>query len=192
MNVALKILTLVCYFLPFTFFVATCNEKGLTFSYNKTEAQKNNEQTEHVSETAEDATAIAAQLMPEALDTTAATPAQTEQPEQMSNKIARHILAPTDTSLSGIGTLLYFKNMTGSIAIAVSMLLSLLHLFTRYSSRYRKPLLLLNLLCLAIFITDCLLSGVTPLWGAWLSGILLILQLLLRNKRNEQPKDTAI
>lgn len=191
MNVALKILTLVCYFLPFTFFVATCNEKGLTFSYNKTEAQKNNEQTEHLSETAEDATAIAAQLMPEALDTTAAVPAQPE-PEKMSNKIARHILAPTDTSLSGIGTLLYFKNMTGSIAVAISMLISLLLLFIRLSSRYRKPLLLLNLLCLAIFVTDCLLSGVTFLWGTWLLIILLILQLLLRNNRNEQLKDTAI
>jgi hypothetical protein len=41
MKLTLRLLTTICYFLPFTFFLTTCNNLEIKFSYNQAEADKN-------------------------------------------------------------------------------------------------------------------------------------------------------
>jgi hypothetical protein len=89
---------------------------------------------------------------------------------------------PTDTSLSGIGSILFFKNLTGQIAIATSLLGSLI-LFVAFkflqSKRARLYLLVTAMLCLTIFIIDSFSSSMTLLWGSWTLLVLLLFQVIL-------------
>ena len=58
MKFTLRLVTVICYFLPFTFFLTTCNNGlELRFSYNQAEADKNilleKESSEAVTDTAQ-------------------------------------------------------------------------------------------------------------------------------------------
>jgi hypothetical protein len=98
------------------------------------------------------------------------------------DRIFRKIVMPTDISLSGIGSVFYFKNLTGQIAIAMCLLTSIVQ-FVAFkflkSQRTKLYLLLTAVLCLTIFIIDSFVSSVTLLWGSWTLLILLIFQLIL-------------
>ena len=194
MKFTLRLVTVICYFLPFTFFLATCNNGlELRFSYNQAEADKNilleKESSEAVTDTAQYDQKVFTE--PTKTDTVAQNvlnhthKISSDTLQKSSNygdRILRKIVMPTDTSLSGIGCVLYFKNLTGQIAIAISLLISLV-LFVAFrflnSQRIKLYLLLIAVLCLTIFIIDSFLLSVTLLWGGWTLLILLLLQFIL-------------
>jgi hypothetical protein len=87
---------------------------------------------------------------------------------------------PTDSSLSGIGTIFSYKNIFGKILVGLSFIITLLLLFnTKYIKTGRRKTLLLasNILLLIIFLVVSLLSSVSLLWGFWLLLILLFFEL---------------
>jgi hypothetical protein len=188
MKLSLRLLTILCYFLPFTFFFTTCgNGIELRIAYNKAEADKNilleKESTKAATETVlVDTTKLDTAMKKaweETMKDTVNTPSDTL---QSSPDFVVKILRPTDTSLSGIGSIFYFKNLTGKIAIAISLLISLVLLVAfkfLQSQRAKLYLLFTAVVCLAIFMTDSFISSVTLLWGSWTLLILLLLQLIL-------------
>ena len=194
MKFTLRLVTVICYFLPFTFFLTTCNNGlELRFSYNQAEADKNILLEKESSEVAVVDTAhydqqISVDTTKTETDTqailkdTVKTSSDTiQKSSDYGDRIFRKIVMPTDTSLSGIGSILYFKNLTGQIAIAISLLISLV-LFVAFkflkSQRAKLYLLLIAVLSLAIFIIDSFVSSVTLLWGSWTLLILFLLQLI--------------
>jgi len=95
------------------------------------------------------------------------------------------IFNPTEFSLSGLGVLIWYKNQAGEIAIALSLLTSLIILipfkFLR-SARRKQYLLLTNILFVTTFVIDSFISKVTLLWGAWMLLALLLIQYLVERK----------
>jgi 4-amino-4-deoxy-L-arabinose transferase-like glycosyltransferase len=195
MKLTLRLVTVICYFLPFTFFLSTCNNGlELRFSYNQAEADKNISLEKESSEVAVTDTAQFDQSI--SIDTTNTnTATQTvltdtvktssdtlQKSTDYGDRILRKMLFPTDTSLSGIGSILYFKNLLGQIAIAVCLLISLV-LFIAFrflkSKKAKIFLLLTAVLFLTIFIVDSFVSSVTLLWGSWTLLLLLVLQLII-------------
>jgi hypothetical protein len=199
MKLTSRLVTIICYFFPFTFFLTTCNNPfEWRFSYNRAEADKNialeNESSKIAADTAQydpqslqdttNTNAVAQNLLK---DTTNIYADTSQNLSDYSDIILRKIIMPTDSSLSGIGAVFYFKNLTGQIAIAISLLTSLV-LFIAFrflKSRMAKLYLLLTaVLCLAIFIIDSFVSNVTLLWGSWTLLVLLLFQLIV--EFNEQ------
>lgn len=194
MKFTLRLVTIICYFLPFTFFLTTCNNGlELRFSYNQAEADKNilleKESSEAITDTAKydqqiftDTTKADTVAQNVLKDTVKISSDTLQKSSDYGDRILRKIIMPTDTSLSGIGSVLYFKNLTGQIAIAISLLISLV-LFVAFkflkSQRAKLYLLLTSVLCLTIFIIDSFISSVTLLWGSWTLLILLLLQIIL-------------
>ena len=195
MKLTLRLVTVICYFLPFTFFLTTCNNGlELRFSYNQAEADKNILLEKKSSEVALADTAQYDQTI--LVDTTKAKVAKQtistgtiktsygtlQKSTDYGDKILRKVVMPTNTSLSGVGSILYFKNLTGQIAIAISILISLI-LFVAFkflkSQKAKLYLLLTSTLCLTIFIVDSFISSVTLLWGSWTLFLLLMLQLII-------------
>ena len=193
MKFTLRLVTVICYFLPFTFFLTTCNNVlELRFSYNKAEADKNilleNASSEGITDTVQydqqilaDTTKTDTVAQNVLKDTVKISSDTLQKSSDYGDRILRKIVMPTDTSLSGIGSVFYFKNLTGQIAIALSLLISLV-LFVAFkfikSQRTKLYLLLTAVLCLTIFIIDSFVSNVTLLWGSWTLLILLLLQLI--------------
>ena len=194
MKLILRLVTVVCYFLPFTFFLTTCNNGlELRFSYNQAEADKNilieKESSKAVADTAQydqqistdtiNTDTITHNLL---LDTSKISSDTLPKSSDYLDRILRKIVMPTDTSLSGIGSIFYFKNLTGQIAIAISLLISLI-LFVAFkvlkSQKTKQYLLLTAVFCFTIFIIDSFVSSVTLLWGSWTLFILLLLQFIL-------------
>ena len=193
MKFTLRLVTVICYFLPFTFFLATCNNGlELRFSYNQAEADKNllleKESSEAVTDTAQydqkvfNHTKKPDTIAQNVLNLTQKSSSNTSQTStDFGGSIIRKIVMPTETSLSGIGSILYFKNITGQIAIAISLLISLILLlaFKFLTAQSTKLYLLLTaVVCKMVFIIDSFVSSVTLLWGSWSLLILLLLQLI--------------
>ena len=134
MKLTLRFFTVICYFLPFTFFLTTCNNVlELRFSYNQAEADKNilleKKSAEAVTDTAqyEQEILVADTVTQTILKDTVKTSSDTlQKSSEYGDRILRKMLFPTDTSLSGIGSILYFKNLTGQIAIAMCLLISVI------------------------------------------------------------------
>jgi len=102
--------------------------------------------------------------------------------DRIINKFLRRIIMPSDISPSGIGSILYFKNITGRTLIGTGFLISLfLLIFGKFIKRREisKYLLLTNILCLVILIVDSLIAKVSLLFGAWTIFALLIFQIIL-------------
>ncbi len=165
----------------------------MRFSYSQAEADKNilteKKSSEVVTDTAQhdqqistDTTKTDTVTQNVLKDTVKISSDTLQKPSDYGDEILRKIVMPTDTSLSGIGSVLYFKNLTGQIAIAISLLISLI-LFVAFkvlkSKKVKLYLLLTAILCLAIFIIDSFVSNVTLLWGCWTLLILLLLQLIV-------------
>lgn len=195
MNFTLRLVTIICYFLPFTFFLMTCNNGfELRVSYNQADADKNillekesfqvatadtTEYDQSISVDTAKTDTVTQTLLTDTVKTSTDT---LQKSSDYGDKIVRMILFPTDTSLSGIGSILYFKNLTGQIAISVCLLISLI-LFVAFkflkSKKTKLYLLLIAVLCLTIFIVDSYISSVTLLWGIWILLVLLVLQLII-------------
>jgi len=196
MKFTLRLVTVICYFLPFTFFLTTCNNGELIYSYNRNEADKNILLESESSKVAVADTARHDTLSVETINADSSSqiiPNETGKTSYDTSQkstdygamIIGKLLYPTDTSLSGIGSVIFSKNLIGQIAIAISLLISLV-LFVAFkflkSQRTKLYLLLVGVLCLTIFIVDSIVSSVTLLWGSWTLLIVLILQLILEFK----------
>jgi hypothetical protein len=188
---------MICYFLPFTFFLATCNGLELKIAYHKKEADKNIliedslsravmvDSTQIGSAGFSDTTSaiVSADSIPaEVLSKDTAADASKE---SFIHRIAIKAIRPTDSSLSAIGSIYYYKNLTGKIVIALSLLISLILLLVyKYlrSQKIKQYLLLANILCVAVFIADSFISEVTLLVGSWILLFLLVFQFLVEQK----------
>ena len=135
MKLTLRLISIICYFFPFTFFLATCNGLvNIGIAYNQTEANRNILLEKESIKLVTDSTHLDQQILAET--TKADTVNQNNLTDSLiktSNIFARpssdyfdmimkKILFPTDTSLSGIGSILYFKNLVGQIAIALTQI----------------------------------------------------------------------
>ena len=178
----LRFLTVLCYFLPFSFFLITCNNGEAKIAYNQAEADKiaAEQAVSQQAITPKDSTIEKDSLLDGLADDYAKDTTHKEAAKRaplFSERLEKFVVAPTDSSLSGFGSALYFKNRAGRIFIAISILLSLLY-WLFYKWVFRKSLaiwlLLANLLSMAAFIITCYLSNVTPLFGAWVLLVLLI------------------
>ncbi|MDF2189348.1 hypothetical protein [Paraflavitalea sp. CAU 1676] len=205
MKLTLRLVTVICYFLPFAFFLTTCNNGlELRFAYNQADADRNKLLEKESVEVAVADTAHYEQ--PISFDTTkidtatqtiltdiAKTSSDTLQKStDYGDRVLKKMLFPTDTSLSGVGSILYFKNLTGQITITLCLLISLiLFLAFKFLKSHKAKLYLLStaVLSLTIFIVDSFISNVTLLWGSWTLFVLLMLQLIIEfnNKRKAYP-----
>ena len=196
MKLILRFVTLVCYFFPFTFFFTTChNSVELRFSYNRIEADKNillektgNKAVSHTGlynqhiliDSAKTDTVRQKELKDKLNTSSAIIP---KSPDK-SKGILSKLMIPTDTSLSGIGSILYFKNLMGKIAIALSLLISLVLFlaFKLIKARATKLYLLCtDIICITVFIIDSFFSSVTLLWGTWALLGLVLFQIVQEN-----------
>ncbi len=189
----LRIVTVLCYFLPFTFFLVTCNG-GWTASYNRKEADKNLalEKAERVQDTTVGQASVADTSVKLVTSDTVTRVIYQEQKNSKSkellNWILDKIMTPAQNALSGISSVYMYKNKEGKVLIAVSILLSLTTLFLwRFLKRKRIALaiLLTNLFCFVALIVDSFSSQVTLLWGAWTIFALLIIQLGLEIRKKQ-------
>jgi hypothetical protein len=174
--------------------LVTCNNGiELNFAYNQTEADKNilfqKESSANSVDTIQNGhltlndTIKTGSIAPK--DTATISSDTTLKSTDFSDKVFKKIIMSTDTSLSGIGSIFYFKNMTGKIAIAISLLISLILFATfKFLKSYKKKIYLLSVaaLSLAIFIVDSFISNVTLLWGIWTLLGLILLQVILEFK----------
>lgn len=193
MRTTLRIITIVCYFLPFTFYNISCNNLvGINVAYNKDEADINSKLEKKSIATVADSTIIKQQDLADTIckdidkqliqkesekDQSNVLIAQTN----YSDTILTKALFPTHTSLSGIGSIFYFKNLIGKIMLeicfTISMILLLLFKFLN-STCTTLFLLIAAVICLTIFFTDCFISNVTLLWGSWTLLLVLLIQVL--------------
>ena len=188
---------MICYFFPFTFFLVTCNSNRLLnigIAYNQTEANRNILVERETCELILDSTNITQQNLADSIKKVTLNPKALKDSVIKSSNIfatpaseyfviiTRKIIFPTDSSLSGIGSIFYFKNLIGQVAIALSLIISLI-LFVMFkflkSQRIKKYLLLTAILCLTIFVIDSFVSSVTLLWGSWTLFLLFLTQLIL-------------
>lgn len=202
MKFLLRIITIICYFAPFTFFLVTCNGAfEMRFSYNKLEADSNEQEANELLEVNEiidssgqkelklNDTAITDRVEQSLIEEKKEAPTDSlQRSTDFWDKVIRGILMPTDRSLSGIGAVFYFKNMPGKISIALSLLISMVLLvgFKLIKSQSTQQYLLsVALICLTVFIINSLISQVTLKWGCWTLFGLLILQIMLEVKQNK-------
>lgn len=189
MRFTFRLLTILCYFLPFTFFLSTCNNGlELRFSYNQKEADSNlileqQSKTSTVDTTLYNydtsITTVQDTTQQTKLNDTTQLVSEATNKDDFGDKLFKKVVMPTDKSLSGIGSIFYYKNLTGKIAIAVSLLISLI-LFIAFrfiKLKTRLYLLLTAVFCLLIFIIDSFISNVTLLFGTWSLLFLLVLQI---------------
>ena len=180
----LRFLTVLSYFLPFSFFLITCNNGEAKIAYNQAEADKiaaeqsvSQQAIPQKDSTIEKDSLLAGLADDYAKDTTHKVDVKRE--PLFSERLEKFVVAPTDSSLSGFGSALYYKNIAGRIFIAVSILLSLLYwLFYKWLLRKSWVIwvLVLNLFSVLAFIITCFLSEVTPLYGIWVLFVFLLIQ----------------
>lgn len=189
--------------MPFTFFVATCNGPvEIRFAYNQKEAAKNISEELHLTEAAtapEDTMQYQSTI---AGDSFTAGPIEIPKDQNLtkentsisddySTQIFRKIMMPAENSLSGIGAVFYFRNLTGKIAVAISLLISLIMLIAfRFlkSPIAKRYLLFASILCTILFISDSFMTDVTLKSGAWCLLLLLLIQLVLEYKEKKKTQ----
>ena len=198
MTISLRLLTIFCYFLPFTFFLATCNGLGIDVAFNRKDAVKNilvatkglkpitdSGLVSDIPDTiSKDTKSLNSNIPIDSLYEHHSFKPRSS--KSLTDNIIFFILFPADKSVSGIGSIWFYKNLIGQIAIGFSLFLSLLLLVTLKIWKIKKNhqhLILLNLLCVVIFIADSLLSAVSLLIGTWALLTILIIQLLIDHTR---------
>jgi hypothetical protein len=103
------------------------------------------------------------------------------------------ILCPTDYSLSGIGAIIYHKNVLGKVTIALSLLFSMLTLFLWRLLTKRKwttIVIALNILTVLVFSIDNLISDVSILYGTLTLLFFLIVQLITEIQTSRKTRVT--
>jgi hypothetical protein len=183
---SLRLSTVACFFLPFIFFLSTCTD-SLTSreAFNKKDALQNikekNEykfsQLESIIRTIDSNKNKTEEILAEAK----AKFISTNDEANFDRNLESRIICPTTYSLSGIGSIIYHKNILGQVTIALSLLLSLLTLILWRLLTKRKLALLfisINVFAILVFEINNIIVGVTTLFGTWTLLFLLIAQLL--------------
>ncbi len=200
MKLFLRILILLCYFMPFTFFFQTCVGVHLTIAYNEKDAAKDLQYaitTPYAYEgiTVDTITNTDTVIYTKPLYHNAEFYEKFNRSDlSLQEKIACRIYLPTDKSLSGISSISFYKNLTGQILIGISLFFSIILLisFKLKNRKIKLYLIVANILSLIAFIIVGFISEVTVLWGCWLLLILLILLFIVeRYNLNFQLKNTT-
>jgi len=205
MKPTLRLLTILCYFLPFTFFMTTCNKFELYEAYNKKDAEKNILRAQQADQPGNDTTTAdttqksgAPKIDTAHTEITATTDSAdtlknnetaTTNKDSFWEKVEMVIIMPTSSSLSGIGSIMFYKNISGIIFIGLSFLLSLLLLFPwKFLKRKnaRWYFLLADFICVLAFITDSFISEVTVLFGSWILLVLIAIQLAIAEREGRK------
>lgn len=192
MKLSLRIITLLCYLLPCCFFLITCNDSTLNIAYNQHEADSlaNLPSGETVTEVMKDTAASGVDTIDQqakSYDTTADSYTNDTVELNINNKdFMLRLLFPTRQSLSALGAVFYFKNITGQIIIGFAVLLSLALLLAfkwLKKIKLKMIILLMGILSLLVFIVDSILCNVTLMFGIWILLALLVLQYWIEWKK---------
>lgn len=190
MRFILRFLISLSYLLPFTFFVVTCDRDDVKFSFNREEAEKNIALERKYNESrklekAEETGILVDTVGTNTKDTLARKALGINDSSEVKGKgerdnslnrlfdrIMTRVLCPTKTSLSGIGSIFYFKNPLGKMIISICLgfsiiLLIPIKLFKRKGIRFYSYLSLSILLM--VLLIESVLSDVSLLWGFWVS-----------------------
>ena len=189
MKLTLRLFTVICYFLPSTFFFSNCTGLNLHTAYNQSEADENLLEENESAAAVVDTTTLGTHISDDTSKINYTDNGNKIKSDSDSltksivtgDRILKQILMPTNTSLSGIGSIFFFKNMAGKITIAISLItsLSLLIAFRIMKSKKIKLYFLLTgLFSLTIFIVDSFVSKVTLLWGLWTLLAFMLFQLI--------------
>jgi hypothetical protein len=194
---SIRLLTLLSYFLPFVFFLSTCTSDSVSKdAYNKDDALKN--EYEKSNNSIHGIYAIIDSINPNNSEI------EFENLRSQINmvylnssniiylkeELKTKIIFPTNYSLSGIGSILIYKNTIGKIAIGISIALSFLtFVFWLLINKRRLGIYFIigNMMMILIFVIDSFLSNIDLLYGVWVLLFLLIVQLLTEIKN---PKNT--
>ena len=107
-KLSLRLLTIFCYFLPFTFFLIQCkNPLDCTFSYNQSEADSNLKESQPIEINSDSTLDVSDRSI-----VRESSPDSTSALVESSNvlfEISRRIIMPTSKSLSGIGAIFISK-----------------------------------------------------------------------------------
>lgn len=191
MRFSLRFATTLCYFLPFTFFLATCGEMGPDFSYNKKEAAKKilisnqNARTIMTGNIDTNAVPVSSPIIIDEAHMNVDSiindynAGLEKKDKKFSDRVFITIMTPVKSSVSAIGGLMFYKNTAGKIFISVSMLMSLVLLLGFKWIKLKKVIgyiLLINIIAVSVFICICYFSDVGLLYGAWVLLFILIAQ----------------
>jgi hypothetical protein len=107
-------------------------------------------------------------------------------------RIWERIQMPTDSSLSGIGTIFNYKNPAGKLLIGFSLFISLIMLINpkRIRTQKRQEILyIVNIFSLITYLVVSLFSSVSLRWGFWLLLVLLFVQLYRKVVKNDTAEE---
>ena len=178
LKMAARFIAVLCYFAPFE----TCN-----FPSSSTEVSSYDSVIKMDQRFADTSRIIDSLKNITATDSVTADSIKTRQTSKVKNsfwdRLYSKIMYPTDDSISGIAAIIFFEDKTGSISLGLSFLLSVFLLFSWKFLRIKKRrqfLLLVNFLCILIFIVDATTRKNTELrWGVWCLASIVIFQLFL-------------
>jgi hypothetical protein len=196
----LRILTLASYFLPFVFFLHTCDD-GIFFkdAFNTDDAiQNETEKLEWKKEnfkskfTTENFKATKTDSL---INDCADTYISSDNINNLSPDFYDKLIRPTPYSISGIGIILLYidilidKNALSIITIGISLILSFITFVFWFFIRKKKLgiyVISLNILSVLTFQVVCLVSHVEMLYGLWVLLFLLTMQLLteIQSRKN--------
>ncbi len=197
-KITLKILTILSYFLPFTFFTFSCDGLiGFKISYNKKEAselkaaEKLLYQSAQETQLSDDTSIVDTTLADTSNIQMKSSKPEITSPERNNKRnfwkdLLSFAFFPTDKSLSAFGVLLYPKDNISFILIAASIFLSivvLLENLIRFIKRNLIVIYSINLICLLAFIVHSTLSANVDLeWGVIITVIFITTGLFLNIK----------
>jgi len=209
----IRLFTLVCYFLPFVFWMSTCVGSEYRTAYNKKEAFENEAeanrekikqlglQVENYKNTlTSDYRASVMDSLKNEIKSQLISPFKSgnllaELADSLNSGNAKEfvllLIVPNNFSLSGIGAIFEYKHLYGKVIVAISSSLTLLTLLLWRFFKRKKialPVLVLNFLLLSTLLADSFISNIDLLYGFWFVFILILAQILIefseRKKRN--------
>ncbi|MBI1781024.1 MAG: hypothetical protein HYR66_06605 [Sphingobacteriales bacterium] len=179
LNFISRLITVLCYFLPVTFFYFGCNGLSSEIAYNKHDVFN------IIIDSKQSVVAVSNDT---SLKTTPISIADSlkQLPENAKDSIIseelRHdttgkkdflarVISPVNHSLSAIGVIVIYKTVFGKIVICASMVISLFLLFgirlIRRNEKLIMGLSIINVACVLLFVIDSYSNKVDLLWGAW-------------------------
>ena len=199
MKASLRLLTIICYFLPFAFFFRSCDYCGhFEICYNQKDAdsvillmsKSCRTETKKKTDSLDNNSLVSTLPDTTFKKTQKDTIPKMERDNQNAKNIMDHsrfwdnidiyILTPTETSISAFGSLVLFKNLLGQIMVGLSLFLSLIiPIPLGFLKRRRTKIYLLISVATSLFILliDSWVSQVSLLWGFWCLFLLVLLQL---------------
>src|SRR5258706_5045305 len=185
MRFLFRLLVTAAYFFPFTFFVVTCDDGGMMFSYNQREADYNRLKEKKYYELKKKAefNSDSSQVVKDSSQSRIAGDhviSASDNPNLLNklyDKALEMMLFPVKESLSGFGSIFQFKNEVGKYFLGLAFGLSIIRLLPRtLFKRWRLAfyLSMVTSLALIAFFVIAFASDVTVLWGFWVTLILTI------------------